>query len=247
MGISDEIERVAAEFVPVCVLIDALMKQEGVTPSQLSLWLQRNKAAIDSIPVLDFSYEEKNFVWHESLQYAIGDCGFYVGADGSFNYALFANEYDDGFIPGWRSSDLRGFFATTSVEYPKQAIDELLEKEHWRIALDALKAYQRAEWEQQRRVLTPQQQEPQLSTAAPQEAPHGEGKPLSTKERQSLLKLVVGMAIAGYGHDPQAKRSDTVPQIVSDLDGLGISVDEDTVRKYLKKAAETVLPATFKT
>lgn len=72
-------------------------------------------------------------------------------------------------------------------------------------------------------------------------------KPLSTKERQTLLKLVAGMAVAGYRHDPQAKRGDTVPQIVSDLDGLGISVDEDTVRKHLKKAAETVLPATVKT
>jgi rhodanese-related sulfurtransferase len=38
-------------------------------------------------------------------------------------------------------------------------------------------------------------------------------KPLSTKERQTALKLIIGMAVAGYGYDPQAKRSDKISEI----------------------------------
>ena len=68
-------------------------------------------------------------------------------------------------------------------------------------------------------------------------------KPISNTERNTLLKLVIGMAVKGYSHDPAASRSTAPKEIADDLAELGINVTDDTVRKYLKEAANTVLPA----
>jgi len=68
-------------------------------------------------------------------------------------------------------------------------------------------------------------------------------KPLSTSVRNTLLKLVIGMAVKGYGHDPEASKSTAPKEIADDLAGLGITITDDTVRKYLKQAADAVLPA----
>ena len=73
-------------------------------------------------------------------------------------------------------------------------------------------------------------------------APIGD-KPLGTTERTYLLRLVIGMAIDGYGYDPQAKKSD-VPKVVADaISARGMDMTDDTVRKYLKEAVTKVLPA----
>jgi hypothetical protein len=69
-----------------------------------------------------------------------------------------------------------------------------------------------------------------------------EDKPLPTKERESLLKLVIGMAMAYHGYDPQAAKSEVPNLIVADLDKLGLSIDVGTVRKYLKQGLELVPP-----
>lgn len=61
---------------------------------------------------------------------------------------------------------------------------------------------------------------------------------LTTTERNSLLKLVIGMAVGGYGYDPSAARSTSAPDIVADLEKAGVRLEADTVRKYLKEAAE---------
>jgi hypothetical protein len=68
-------------------------------------------------------------------------------------------------------------------------------------------------------------------------------KPLGVRERESLLKLVIGMAVAGYGYDPKASRSDRVSEIASDLEKAGVALDVDTVRKYLREARELMPPA----
>lgn len=61
-------------------------------------------------------------------------------------------------------------------------------------------------------------------------------KPLSDKERKSLLKIILGMALTNYEFDPKAERSSIVSEITSDLELHGISLDKDTVRKWLKEA-----------
>ena len=69
------------------------------------------------------------------------------------------------------------------------------------------------------------------------------GEPeLSTRERDTLLKMLIGMAMEAYRHDPGAARSATPAEISSDLAKHGLSVTDDTVRKYLKEAIRTVLP-----
>jgi hypothetical protein len=63
------------------------------------------------------------------------------------------------------------------------------------------------------------------------------------KERESVLKLIIGMALGGYGYDPRRSRSDAVAVITSDLTRAGVELSDDTVRKWLKQAAE-LLPQT---
>lgn len=66
-------------------------------------------------------------------------------------------------------------------------------------------------------------------------------KPLITRERDTLLKMIIGMAVKGYAYDPNAKKSSSIKDISDDLASLGISLDADTVRKWVKEAAE-ILP-----
>lgn len=61
---------------------------------------------------------------------------------------------------------------------------------------------------------------------------------LNAKSRQSLLKLVIGLVAATYGYDPQRARTPIAREIEGDLDRVGISLDEDTIRKWLIKAAD---------
>jgi hypothetical protein len=75
------------------------------------------------------------------------------------------------------------------------------------------------------------------------EAPEAE-KPLSTSERNSLLKIILGMAMAGYKYDPAASRSSVTKEIETDLTTMGMRVTDDTIRGYLKEAVQHVLPGT---
>jgi hypothetical protein len=58
----------------------------------------------------------------------------------------------------------------------------------------------------------------------------------ATKERKSLLKLVIGMAIEGYAYNPTAPRSEKTKKIAEHLRDLGIPLDQDTVHKWLDVA-----------
>lgn len=68
-------------------------------------------------------------------------------------------------------------------------------------------------------------------------------QPIGPQERASLYKLVIGMAIDGYGYNPTAKRNDATSEIANGLQERGIGLDVDTVRNWLQKAA-AVLPDT---
>ncbi len=59
---------------------------------------------------------------------------------------------------------------------------------------------------------------------------------LGARERESLLKLLLGMAINGYRYDPKATRSQEIKEIANDLRLANLPLDEDTVRKYLNEA-----------
>jgi two-component sensor histidine kinase len=66
----------------------------------------------------------------------------------------------------------------------------------------------------------------------------GKQKPLLTRERETALKLIIGMAIEQYTYDPEASRSDAIKNISDDLAEHGLSLDMDTIRKWLKEAAQ---------
>lgn len=59
------------------------------------------------------------------------------------------------------------------------------------------------------------------------------------KERQSLLTLVLGMAVAGYTYNPKAPRNPATRDIVDDLERKGLpTVTQETVLKCLRTAME---------
>jgi DNA repair exonuclease SbcCD ATPase subunit len=61
-------------------------------------------------------------------------------------------------------------------------------------------------------------------------------KDLPPRERETVLKLIIGMAVAFYGYDPQSARNSAIGQIRSDLALKGIKMDDGTIRKYLDEA-----------
>lgn len=67
-----------------------------------------------------------------------------------------------------------------------------------------------------------------------------EDRPTSahTREKSTLLKLVLGMAKAQYAYDPSQRKSSATSQICDDLDHAGLSLSPKTIRKILKEAAE---------
>lgn len=70
-------------------------------------------------------------------------------------------------------------------------------------------------------------------------------KPLTERERNTLLRIIIGMAIAGYGYDPDAKRSDIAKSIADDLSDLGLDCSDQSVREKLREARE-LLPFDWK-
>ncbi|QDZ00114.1 hypothetical protein FQ775_06810 [Nitratireductor mangrovi] len=63
-------------------------------------------------------------------------------------------------------------------------------------------------------------------------------KSLGTKERDSLLRMVGGMAVGGYGLTPTEGRHRQTKEIADDLERAGVPIDVDTVRKYLAEAKQ---------
>lgn len=61
---------------------------------------------------------------------------------------------------------------------------------------------------------------------------------MKSKEKETLLKILLGLALTNYEFNPQASRNSTAREIKDDLLLHGISVDEDTVRKWLNESKE---------
>ncbi len=147
----------------------------------------------------------------------------------------------------------------TDISYPAELEKQLtargLQVADWKSLYDELKkkhddytavakacvAELNGDVERLTRELT-ESRERQAELARAMEASAANEKPLGTRERDTLLRLIIGMAVSGYGYNPRAIRSDTVTEIVSDLDKQGLHLDPDTVRKWLRVAAESLPP-----
>lgn len=62
------------------------------------------------------------------------------------------------------------------------------------------------------------------------------------REKESLLKMVIGLAMGGYGYDPKSSRNAKASEMANDLTLAGVPLDDDTIRKWLRAGAELVPP-----
>lgn len=67
-------------------------------------------------------------------------------------------------------------------------------------------------------------------------------KPLKTRERDTVCKIIIGMAVRGYAYNPQAKKNTAISDIASDIQHLGLSVDQDTIRRWVQEALLLIPP-----
>ncbi len=67
-----------------------------------------------------------------------------------------------------------------------------------------------------------------------------DSQPINAKSKLSLLKLVLGMAIDGYGFNPKSPRSPLPRELSGGLAALEITLDESTVRAWLHEAMAEV-------
>jgi len=63
-------------------------------------------------------------------------------------------------------------------------------------------------------------------------------KTVSSRERNTLYKMLIAMAKDGYGYDHNATKSPFPKELEGILDRLGLPVSDDTIRKKLREAAE---------
>lgn len=84
-------------------------------------------------------------------------------------------------------------------------------------------------------------QELELRAQEKRDVPETAKDQLPTRSRESLLKLVVGMAVGGYRYDPAATKNTAIKDISTDLHTHGVGLDPDTIRKWIQTGIEEVL------
>lgn len=63
-------------------------------------------------------------------------------------------------------------------------------------------------------------------------------KPLDPRERSTMLKMIITMAVQGYRYNPKAERSTIPSEIESDMNLLGVGINLETIRKHLRSGSE---------
>lgn len=63
-------------------------------------------------------------------------------------------------------------------------------------------------------------------------------KAIGTKERESMMAIIAGMAMEGYKYNPASAKNLATKDIASDIAQVGLSLDVDTVRKYVSAAVK---------
>tara|TARA_R110002020_G_scaffold126738_4_gene284600 strand:- start:9704 stop:10720 length:1017 start_codon:yes stop_codon:yes gene_type:complete len=61
-------------------------------------------------------------------------------------------------------------------------------------------------------------------------------KPTSPRERESMLKMILAMAMKKYQFDPTKLKNSATANIAGTVTEIGLRIDEDTVRKFLGEA-----------
>lgn len=81
-----------------------------------------------------------------------------------------------------------------------------------------------------------------VSTGKAQATPdaHEPDGNLDPRVRSSMLKMIATMAVHGYRYDPNSNYTKVVTELVDDASELGINIDKETVRKYLKLSSKMI-------
>lgn len=66
------------------------------------------------------------------------------------------------------------------------------------------------------------------------------------KAHESLLKMIIAMAVDGYGYNPLQKKSPVPRELADIIEMQGLNIDVDTVRKWLQEGA-ALLPRSERT
>jgi hypothetical protein len=65
---------------------------------------------------------------------------------------------------------------------------------------------------------------------------------ITPNERRSVKRLIIGMAVDGYGYNPNDQRSPATREIHKGLARFEIKMDEDTIRNWLRKSIAELPP-----
>jgi len=68
------------------------------------------------------------------------------------------------------------------------------------------------------------------------------GEELNQREKTTMLRIIIVMAIRKYKYDPKAQRNEATQRIAADSESINLSVSADTVLKYLREGAEQLNP-----
>lgn len=68
---------------------------------------------------------------------------------------------------------------------------------------------------------------------------------LRTRERNSLLKIIYGVAVSRFRYNPDKGRSGVPKRIADACVEAGVPIDEETVLKWLREATRVVSPSPF--
>ncbi|WP_411817365.1 hypothetical protein [Hyphococcus sp. DH-69] len=63
---------------------------------------------------------------------------------------------------------------------------------------------------------------------------------LHHKTKSSMLKLIAGMAVRGYGYNPKLRQNSAITDIETDLRLLNVPLSDDTIRRWVNEACELI-------
>jgi hypothetical protein len=200
--------------------------------------LKKSRRVQQGIQVMGF-IPTPMFGLYPGYQEVLRDCAFadaaaeYVQLQDRIRRAIDAGKLGERITPAqyilWASD--------SGIELPeelKQAVEARNNIPNWKALYDDLSGQYEAaskERDDARRKLV----ELQSTIASSRET-------LNSKERRSAQRLILGMAMRKYGYKPNSMRNDVAKLIYSDLNGLELKLDEDTIRKWLRESAEAQDP-----
>lgn len=131
-----------------------------------------------------------------------------------------------------------------SMELPDELVSAVGDFVDWRAAFEELQAKTTGQTESHKRQINALAKE--RGALADQlkdwDDVNSRAQSPQTKEIESMLKLIIGMAVSSYGFVPNDKRGLATSKIKSALTRAGVSLDDQTILKFLRQASE-LLPA----